>query len=152
MAVLHISLQIYIRKLLGYLALGNSPAEGLRRFLVTCVEKDPLTSPPALNSHDALTVHDTYTACMAMGVRPPTSAVPLPAKFSFVDFRRLLRTQGKLFDGATTTTGPDTGEAPETPGRVNLVEFLDSAACSEVLSHVGYLFVRRDVEDFLYEK
>nr|CEL65775.1 TPA: hypothetical protein BN1204_016090 [Neospora caninum Liverpool] len=143
--------KIYVRRFLGYLSLGKTPAEGMQRFLAACTERDSLTSPPELSSADSLSVRDAYTACLFMGVRPALRALPACTELSFEEFRTLLLSQGKIVVADRSALGGEEGNCADgaREERVGILDFMSSSAAAETLSRVGYLSVRRDVKDFL---
>lgn len=136
--------EVYARKLLGYLALGSSPGEGLQRLLAVSVEKCPYDIVPMLKQEDFLSVYDLYMTCMGVGVRPLFQPVPSTAKVSLSSFYKMLRTDGKGLE----PSGPSQGTATVTQ-RVNVLEFINSASCTHMLMYSGPYFIRRSITNFL---
>nr|CEL73312.1 TPA: hypothetical protein BN1205_092130 [Toxoplasma gondii VEG] len=144
--------KIYMRRFLGYLSLGKTPGEGMQRFLAACTERESLGSPAELRSTDFLSVRDTYTACLFMGVRPALRSLPVCTEISFEEFRQLLQLQKKIILVDRCASGREAdicGAETVREERVQILDFMSSSVAAEMLSRVGYLSIRRDVKDFL---
>ncbi|KEP61823.1 UNVERIFIED_CONTAM: hypothetical protein HHA_239475 [Hammondia hammondi] len=144
--------KIYMRRFLGYLSLGKTPGEGMQRFLAACAESESLGSPAELRSTDFLSVRDTYTACLFMGVRPALRSLPVCTEISFEEFRQRLQLQKKIILVDRCASGREAdicGAEAVCEERVQILDFMSSSVAAEMLSRVGYLSIRRDVKDFL---